>query len=352
MIGRRAKGLLSTFAAALIAFALAVPAAAQSARPNAPPAKSAAQSAYDKGDYATARKLWEEACEAGSPVDCYELGIVYRDGEGVAPYRERYIALITRACDADIATACYNLGHEELRAVETGRGTVSPEQLSKGLAFYRRACTLGQTKACTNLYLHLSREAATGDGTALADLRQLCVDGTGAACFGLASLYDIHLDAKLGNDPEAANAALLLGCERMDYDSCQNLAWHYDHGFGLETNKVRGAALYHLACDDDPGFLCPMVRGSAIAASPDRKAPVQREWQRAAGAYRAACDDGLAMGCFGYARLIAKSGRGKQEAETMRSLLSRALTLSPGMPIATELLRRVDAGELPAAPLR
>lgn len=345
--GQRVLRSLISIGAALVALFLPALALAQD-----PPSENAGLAAYQAGDLAKARELWQQGCDAGHPVDCYELGIVYRDGEGVEPDRARYVALLTRACDADVGAACYNLGHEELRAVETDRGTATPEQLAKGLAFYRRACALGQTKGCTNLYLHLAREAAGGDGTALADLRQLCVDGTGAACFGLASLYDIHLDAKLGNDPEAANAALLLGCERLDYDSCQNLAWHYDHGFGLETNRVRGSALYHLACDDVPGLVCPFVPGSAIAAKPDRKAPVLRDWQHAAGAYRAACDDGLAMGCFGYARLIAKSGRGAKEAETMRSWLGRALALSPGMPIATELLRRVDAGEMPAAPLR
>jgi hypothetical protein len=345
--GQRAVRSLIALAAALLALALPALATAQPA----PPDEGPAMAAYRSGDYDTARTVWQQGCDAGSMRDCFELGIVYRDGEGVAPDRARYRDLMARACDGEIGAACHNLASDQLRALEQGTGTVSPEELQAGIAFYRRACGLGMRQACTNLGLHLAREAAGGDKAALDGLREECIKGAGSMCFGLASLYDIHLDAKLGDDPAAANAALLLGCERLDRDSCQNLAWHYDHGFGLELNRLRGSALYHLACDDEPGFVCPMVPGSAIAAKPDREAPVSKQWQRAAGAYRAACEDGLAMGCFGYARLIAKSGRGRSDGGAMRAWLDKALTLSPGMPIATELLRRLDAGELPKEPL-
>lgn len=339
----------SIIALAAALFALFLPAFA-AAQP-APLNDGAGMAAYRAGDFKAARELWQQGCDAGSMRDCYELGIIYRDGEGVEPDRSRYIALMTRACDGGAGSACHNLAREELRAEEEGTGSVTPAQLEAGTAFYRRACKLGAQISCRNLGLHLAREAAKGDKAALDGLRQACIDGAGSVCFGLASLYDIHLEATLGNDPAAANEALLLGCERFDRDSCQNLAWHYDHGFGLETNRVRGSALYHLACDDDPGFICPMVPGSAIAAKPDRDAPVSSQWRRAAGAYRAACDDGLAMGCFGYAKLIARSGKGASESAAMRAWLGKALTLSPGLPIAAELLRRVEAGELPAAPI-
>lgn len=337
---------LIALAAALFAFLSPAQTIAQ-----APPSENRGLAAYRAGDIAKARELWQQGCDAGTPRDCYHLGIVYRDGEGVAPDHDRYLALMTLACNGGMGNACHNLGRAQLTALEEGTGTATPEQLEAGIAFYRRACELGTQVSCRNLGLHLSREAAKGDGVAVDGLREICIKGDGAMCFGLASLYDIHLGAALGDDPVAANAALLLGCERLDRDSCQNLAWHYDHGFGVETNRLRGSALYHLACDDDPGFVCPMVPGSAIAARPDREAPVSKQWQRAAGAYRAACEDGLAMGCFGYARLIAVSGRGGSDAAAMREWLGKALTLSPGMPIATELLRRLDAGELPAAPI-
>lgn len=345
--GQRTLRPLIALAAAL--FALIYPALV-AAQPT-PEGEGPAMAAYRSGDFKAARELWQQGCDAGSLRDCYELGIVYRDGEGVAPDPARFVELMTRACEGGLGSACHNLGREELRAQEEGIGTASPAQFEAGIAFYRRACKLGTQVSCRNLGLHLAREAAKGDKVALDGLRQACIDGAGSACFGLASLYDIHLEAALGNDPAAANEALLLGCERMDRDSCQNLAWHYDHGFGLDRNTVRGSALYHLACDDDPGFICPMVPGSAIAAKPDRAAPVRDQWRRAAGAYSAACEDGLAMGCFGYAKLIARSGKGARESATMRAWLGKALALSPGLPIATELMRRVEAGELPAAPI-
>jgi len=345
--GQRAVRSLIVLAAALFAPVLPAITAAQGPADEQGPAMAA----YRAGDYNTARTLWQQGCNAGSMRDCYELAIVYRDGEGVAADLARATALTTRACEGGIGAACHNLGREQLRALEEGSGTATPAQREAGIAFYRRACKLGTQISCRNLGMHLAREAAAGDQGALEGLREECIAGAGAICFGLASLYDIHLEGTLGNDPTAANAVLLLGCERFDRDSCQNLAWHYDHGFGVETNRVRGSALYHLACDDEPGFVCPMVPGSAIAARPDRDAPVLKQWRNAAGAYRAACDDGLAIGCFGYARLIARSGRGAAEGAEIRAWLGKALALSPGMPIATELLRRIEAGELPAAPI-
>jgi TPR repeat protein len=231
----------------------------------------------------------------------------------------------------------------------------TPEQLARGIAFYDRACSLRHPNACRNLALHRAREAAnSGDSAAsqLADLRQDCLDGAGAACFSLASLYDVHLGAELHEDPAAANEALLLGCERMDYDSCQNLAWHYDHAFGVERDQVRSAALYQLACNDNAGYDCMFVPRSAYQSPLYRGDEVLDDWRMAAGAYVRACDQGLAMGCFGMARLIAKSGNGVQHGDKMRDYLEQALAITPGLPIAVELMRRLDAGELPPEPIR
>ncbi len=321
---------------------------------NAQQVNQAANRAYAAGDHDEARRLWQEGCDGGNPGDCYELGIVYRDGEGVPADRARYLELIGTACDGDIAAACHNLAREELRELEDAGKPVSAQQLERGLAFYDRACSLGYQAACANLSRHRAREAAaSGDGAEeqLASLRQDCLDGSGPACFSLASLFDIHLGADVRDDPDAANEALALGCERLDYDSCQNLAWHYDHGFGLDRDSVRSAALYQLACNDDAGFECMFVPRSAYQSPLYRGDEVLDQWRMAAGAYVRACDDGLAMGCFAMARLIAKSGNGLSHAAKVRSYLERALAITPGLPIAVELLRRLDAGEMPREPV-
>lgn len=329
-------------AAALLA---TLPAAAQD--------NEAANSAYAAGRYDEARRLWQQGCEAGSAQDCYELAIVYRDGEGVEPDRARYLQLLASACEQDVPSACHNLGHEELRAVEEDGAQATPERLATGLAFYERACALGSRSACDNLALHRAREAReSGDSEAHeVSLRQTCSDGSGAACFQLASLFDIHLGEVLRDDPKEANDALALGCERLDYDSCQNLAYHYDHAFGLERDQVRASALYHLACNDDPGFECVFLGRAAYQAPNYRGGEVLDQWRMAAGSYVRACRADFAMGCFGMARLIAKSGGATEHGDQIRSYLEQALALTPGMPIAVELLRRLDAGEMPSTPV-
>lgn len=174
-----------------------------------------------------------------------------------------------------------------------------------------------------------------------------CADGDGAACLALSQLFDAHESEPLHDDPAKANDALRRGCNLLDRDSCQTLGFHYEYGFGVEADPVRSAALYAVGCDDDPGLNCPNLSSGHFAAPAYEADDVHPAWATAAGVYQRACDAGFAPGCFGLARVIARSGQGRAHAAKMRSLLETALRLEPGHPMATELLRRVDAGELP-----
>jgi TPR repeat protein len=309
----------------------------------------AADRAYAARDYAKAARLWEEACDAGNAGGCYELAIVYRDGEGVPADHARFLELAANACDGGDGRGCYGVAKDELRADEEGTATATPEQLERGMAFYRKGCDLGFAPACRNLALHVrdSQPADADPEATIAGFDRACSAGDGAACFALAGLFDLHEGVPLRDDPAAANDALRRGCNQLDNDSCQNLAWHYAHGFGLETDFVRSAALYQLACGDAAGFNCFMIPSAHYAAPPYEGSEIRSEWSEAAGAYDRACKADFAPGCFGLARLIARGGQGRKHEPQIRALLEKAIELEPDYPVATELLRRVDAGELP-----
>ena len=299
--------------------------------------------AYDRGDYAEALRLWQAACDNGNPRGCYHAAVVHRDGEGVPADFERARALFTQACEQRFALACFNMG-------VYSEGEQQRE-------FFKRGCALDDVGSCARMGMAYR----DGDGVeknpeqAVGYLERACLITemrAGAACFMLASLYDGHADAPITDDPDTANRWLEEGCARNDADSCQNLAWHYAHGFGLETDFVRSAALYQLACDDNAAMECFFVPSQHRASPEYRGREIDRDWRQAAGAYDKACDAGLSHGCFAFARLIAKSGKGARYADTMREYLGRALALDPYHVSAIELLRRVEAGELPASAVR
>lgn len=331
----------------VVLFALAGIANAESAR------VPAAEKAYAEGDFKEAARLWEQACSGGNMGGCYELAIVHRDGEGTPVDRPKYFALLETACAGDEGRACYNLGKEELSDDEEGIAPASAEQLARGMALYERACDLGFAQACTNFALHAgSSEAARQDPEALiARFDRACTLGDGSACFALAALFDSHESKPLRDDPVRANEALLRGCNQLDRDSCSNLGFHYEYGFGVEPDSLKAAVLYELACDDDPGLNCIHLSSGHFAGPPYTAGDVHPEWATAASVYQRACDADFASACFGLARVIARSGRGLQNPERMRALLEKTLALDPGHAKATELLRRVDAKELPTEPL-
>ncbi len=323
-------------------FLLFTPAQAQ-AESDWPPQIPEAVSAYSRGDYAEALRIWQEACDNGNPRGCYHAAVVHRDGEGVPADQSLSLTLFTQACEGRYGLACFNMGIYS-----------EGEQQRE---FFERGCALNDVGSCARMGMAYR----DGDGVernpeqAVGFLERACLIiemRAGAACFILASLYDSHADAPLFDDPQIANRWLDQGCERNDQDSCQNLAWHYAHGFGVETDFVRSAALYQLACGDNAAMECFFVP-SAHRASPEyRGREVGRDWREAAGAYDRACDAGLSHACFAFARLIARSGKGERYADTMREYLGRALAINPDHVSAIELLRRVEAGELPSSALR
>lgn len=255
----------------------------------------------------------------------------------------RATALFEQACAGGFGNACFNLGH-------SASG-------SDQIAYFIKGCDLGNAGSCGRL------GTAYRDGINVEqDLRKAvqyltrgCLVGelaAGPACFTLASLYDPHLEETIiAEDPATANRWLDEGCARNHLDSCQNLAWHYAHGFGLKTDFVRSAALYQLACNDNAAFECFIVPAAHRASRPYSGREVLH-WREAAGAYERACNADLAHGCFAMARLIAKSGNGAKYDDRMRELLNRAIALDPDHVAAIELLRIADAGELPASPAR
>jgi TPR repeat protein len=71
---------------------------------------AAGTAAYEKGDYATARKEWEPLAEEGSSAAQYNLGLLYYNGQGAPQDFGHAAELFQEAADQGYPKAQHNLG--------------------------------------------------------------------------------------------------------------------------------------------------------------------------------------------------------------------------------------------------
>ena len=108
--------------------------------------------------YSRARDLFERVCQAGEMMGCNNLGTLYRDGQGVSQSASRAAELFSMACSRQNARACYNMaGMWKLQASYNGRGRGQNPGLycmhgecdCRIFEHYRLACDYQYDKGCT-----------------------------------------------------------------------------------------------------------------------------------------------------------------------------------------------------------
>ncbi|WQS73491.1 sel1 repeat family protein [Helicobacter pylori] len=61
---------------------------------------------YDKQDFSKARKYFEKACDLNNGRGCNNLGVLYRDGQGVEKNLTKADQYISKACKLGDQEAC------------------------------------------------------------------------------------------------------------------------------------------------------------------------------------------------------------------------------------------------------
>jgi uncharacterized protein len=311
----------------------------------------AADEAYGKGDFGKATKLWREACEAGNPTGCYELAIVYRDGEGVTPDAKREAELLERACAGGEGRGCFNLALKaDPDIAEAAPGSAA---LDRARGYFERGCEAQSPGSCFNLGEYYLRGRGVGRDLdrGLSYLERACLIGTreaGPACLNLAFKYDVHGGGMVRNDPALANRFFELGCGMGEPDACRNLGDHYKRGFGIPQNWARARALFATACADANEMQCLELPpneyfGGGSAYTADDVEPQRR---RAAGLYVDACKDGLAQGCTSLAYALIRGGKAEERKAEVLRLLDRADELGPRLWLTKFLRDEIAAGRL------
>jgi TPR repeat protein len=92
--------------------------------------------------HAKTASLTAAKCTTGDPQTCFNLGVQYEDGRGVAVDLSKAAALYLMACDARYAEACQKLGDLHWYGI----GFMADKQ--KGAALLKEGCALGSKWAC------------------------------------------------------------------------------------------------------------------------------------------------------------------------------------------------------------
>ena len=100
-------------------------------------------------DYFNAKKYYEISCNKGNDninqaTSCYNLGVMYVEGQGVRQDYHKASELWKKACDMKHASACNNLG------VIYGKGQGVKQNHSIAKQYYGKACDLGEQLGCNN----------------------------------------------------------------------------------------------------------------------------------------------------------------------------------------------------------
>ncbi len=100
---------------------------------------------YDKQDFSKARKYFERACGLNNGRGCNNLGVLYRDGQGVEKNLTKAAQFYSKACELKEGVGCKRLWS----LYYYGRGV--EKNLTKADQYISKACKLGDQEACEAL---------------------------------------------------------------------------------------------------------------------------------------------------------------------------------------------------------
>lgn len=277
-------------------------------------------------------RYFMESCEAGVMSACYDLAVLYEQGEAVKKDVDKARELYERACQSDDpdATACNNL------AVMYQTASGVEEDQEKAAQLYRRSCELGSMLGCRNL----ARRYLEGNGVeksaqrAAALLEKSCQLGHPEACPQLTYLA-AHECVETGEcgpealDPDRSMEKLEKICkETQQPQACLGYGFMLDAGYGGEEADKAGAALqYDQACKAGVSAGC-----NYLANLYRRGEGVERDVDRAVQLYENACEQGFTLSCH-----------------TLGVMNLRGRALEPNPPKGYEYIRKAcDGGRTPS----
>jgi len=144
------------------------------------------QVAYDRGDYATALRIWRELADQGYATAQVRLGLMYARGHGVSRDYAEAVRWYRKAAEMGYAWGQTNLGY----MYATGRGV--PKDDTEAVQWYRMAAEQGFAMAEDNLGVMFrdGRGVEKDDAAAVAWFRKAAEQGYAEGQNSLGFMYE------------------------------------------------------------------------------------------------------------------------------------------------------------------
>ena len=248
------------------------------------------------GKVAKARAFFEYACDAGEMEACYDLALLFEDGQGgVEKDLDKARSLYEKACNAESPdpTACSNLGY----MYKTGSGVEADP--AEATELYSRSCELGSLLGCTNYAGRL----AAGDGVDrdVAKAEELLANACNSGFFDACGQWlAVHARGcpdgeACGDDPVAlpeAKAVYEASCGD-DPVACVAYGAVLENGFGdVERDQAKALEHFEAACEAGVQLACYKTADYYRAGT-----SVDQDAQKATQLYESACNEGFASAC-------------------------------------------------------
>ena len=162
------------------------------------------------------KEQFKEDCSTGNSMACYNMGLMYASGDGVAQNDLKALEFYIQACDKNYAVGCSTaaLLYEESNSVQT--------DTKKAFTLYTKACGAGDAFACHNLAIYyFKKETDAMQNISLALYNKACNGGYAPSCIYLGRLY--RDSRKVAPDYEKAKEKFNLACEANNYLGCKEL---------------------------------------------------------------------------------------------------------------------------------
>ena len=195
-------------------------------------------------------------CDSGDDSACAMLASIYKshpklkDLEKYKATTDKLLKLRKSACENGNADKCYFLGEmydpddfTSNRLVKEDTKT-SNTFYSKFIKIATKSCDKDDFEACYRLStLYKDGKGVKQDSKKANEyMNKACDKGYAMTCNYLGQRYERH-------DPKKSLAYYKKGCALKSADSCSTIGYMYETGKGLEQDNQKAAAAYKIACD-------------------------------------------------------------------------------------------------------
>jgi hypothetical protein len=196
-----------------------------------------------RGDFATAQQEWRPLAEQGNAVAQYNLGQMYRNGDGVTEDDSQAVYWYKKAAEQGHAKAQYNLG------VMYSYGEGVAEDDTQAVYWYKKAAEQGDAAAQYNLgnMYDFGKGVTEDDTQAVYWYRKAAEQGVAIGQWSLATMY--QYGEGVAEDDTQAVYWYRKAAEQGNTHAQFSLGLMYDFGYGVAEDDTQAVYWYRKAAE-------------------------------------------------------------------------------------------------------